>query len=64
MKSLGGYLFFFGVGSVVLYFLQMEFILLAWADMWGPTIGWGIRSALAVIGGLLWFIGHKNESIS
>ncbi len=61
MKSLGGYLFFFGVGSIVLYFLQMEFILLAWVDMWGPTIGWSIRIGMAVVGGLLWLVGYNQE---
>jgi hypothetical protein len=64
MKSVGGYLFFFGVGSIVLYFLQMEFILLAWIDMWGPTVGWGIRIAMAVVGGILWLVGNKKETTS
>jgi hypothetical protein len=62
MKSLGGYMFFFGVGSIVLYFLNMEFILLAWIDMWGTDIGWGIRIALALVGGILWFVGNKKEA--
>ena len=62
MKSLGGYMFFFGVGSIVLYFMNMEFILLAWIDMWGTDIGWGIRIALALVGAILWFVGNKKES--
>ena len=33
MKSLGGTMFFFGVGSAVLYFMNMEFIILAWIDI-------------------------------
>lgn len=61
MKSLGGNLFFFGVGAIVLYFVQMEFILLAWIDMWGPTVGWAIRIGLVVVGGALWLIGNKKE---
>lgn len=64
MKSLGGNLFFFGVGAIVLYFLQMEFIILAWIDMWGPTVGWAIRIALVVVGGALWLIGNKKEAVS
>lgn len=62
MKSIGGYMFFFGVGSIVLYFLNMEFIILAWIDMWGPTVGWAIRIALSVVGGILWLAGNKQVS--
>ena len=55
-------MFFFGVGSAVLYFLNMEFILLSWIDLWGTTVGWVIRSALAVIGAFLWVIGNHAEA--
>lgn len=61
MKKLGGTLFFFGVGSIVLNLIGMEFIILAWIDLWGPTVGWIIRGALAVVGGVLWLIGRKQE---
>lgn len=61
MKSLGGTLFFFGVGSCILHFLNMEFILLMWVDLWGPTIGWIIRGILIVAGGILWLIGKNRE---
>jgi hypothetical protein len=60
MKRLGGNLFFFGIGSIVLHFLNMQFILLAWIDTWGEGIGWGIRIGLSVVGGLMWLMG-KNE---
>jgi hypothetical protein len=62
MKNFGGTLFFFGIGSVVLYFLSMEFIILAWIDLWGPTIGWVIRGALIIVGAILWLIGRKKEA--
>lgn len=61
MRGLGGALFFFGVGSMLLYFANMEFILLMWVDMWGETIGWIIRIAMAVVGGLLWLLGEDEE---
>ena len=61
MKKWGGTLFFFGVGSVVLYFLNMEFILLSWVDMWGENIGWVIRGAMAVVGGIMWLVGRNQE---
>ncbi|HEY5993434.1 MAG TPA: hypothetical protein VIU46_02425 [Gallionellaceae bacterium] len=59
MKSLGGTLFFFGVGSIVLYFLNMQFVILSWIDHWGPAVGWGIRISMAVIGGLVWLLAPK-----
>ncbi len=62
MKQLGGTLFFFGVGSTVLHFINMEFIILAWIDLWGPVIGWAIRGALIVVGGLLWLLGNNEEA--
>jgi hypothetical protein len=62
MKKFGGTLFFFGVGSVVLHFLNMQFIILAWIDLWGPTIGWVIRGALIVVGGILWLIGKRETA--
>jgi hypothetical protein len=62
MKKLGGAMFFFGVGSIILYFLNMQFIILAWIDLWGPTVGWIIRGALTVVGGVLWLLGAKQET--
>ncbi len=64
MKSVGGTLFFFGVGSIVLYFLHMEFVILSWIDHWGPAVGWGIRIALAVVGGALWLFAPKPAAES
>jgi hypothetical protein len=61
MKKLGGYMFFFGVGSIILSFLQREFVILAWIDNWGPGVGWAIRIALSVGGGVLWLVGSASE---
>jgi hypothetical protein len=61
MKKWGGYMFFFGVGSIVLSFIGMQFILLAWIDMWGPAVGWAIRIALTVVGAALWLAGRARE---
>lgn len=61
MRKWGGYMFFFGVGSIILYFIGMQFILLAWIDLWGETVGWVIRIGLAVIGAALWLAGRARE---
>ncbi|QTD52331.1 hypothetical protein [Sulfidibacter corallicola] len=62
MREIGKTLMFFGVGSVILYFLQMEFIILAWIDAWGEGIGWLIRSGLIVLGAVLFFLGGGFQS--
>ena len=61
MKSIGGTMFYFGIGSIILYFLDMEFIILAWIDFWGSTVGWIIRALLTIIGGILWLVGNSQE---
>ncbi|MCI4567932.1 hypothetical protein [Lysobacter sp. CFH 32150] len=62
MKSFGGLLFIFGVGSFVLNLLGMEFKLLGWIDNWGATTGIAIRVGLIVVGAALWLIGRKQEA--
>ena len=57
MQGLGSLLFIGGVGSILLNLLSMEFMLLMWVDMWGPTVGWIIRIAMIVVGALLWGAG-------
>ncbi len=56
---MGGYLFFFGVGSIVLDFFHLQFVILAWIDTWGPAVGWGIRIGMAVVGAALWLLGKE-----
>jgi hypothetical protein len=62
MKKIGGILFFFGVGSIVLHYLNMEFILLAWIDTWGEQAAWAIRIGMAAVGGLMWLVGKNPEA--
>jgi hypothetical protein len=61
MRKLGGYLFIFGLGSIVLHFANMEFIILAWIDLWGESAAWAIRIGMTVIGGVLWLIGSRSS---
>ncbi len=62
MKEIGKYLLGFGIGSVILYFVGMEFILLAWIDLWGEGIGWAIRGSMIVVGAILFFVGNAQEN--
>jgi len=62
MQSIGGLLFFLGAGSFVLHYLNMEFMLVGWVDNWGAGIGNGIRIAMIVVGGIIWFLGNKQAS--
>lgn len=64
MKSIGGWMFIFGAGSVLLGFVGYEFTLLMWIDNWGPTVGWIIRGALIVVGGALWLMGDNEDSVN
>ena len=62
MKKLGGYLLFFGIGSILLNFIHMQFILLSWVDTWGVSTGWAIRIGLIVLGAVLFFIGSRQQN--
>jgi hypothetical protein len=57
MKSIGGILLLFGLGSIALHFFNMEFRLLSWIENWGLEIGWAIRIGLAVLGLALLILG-------
>ena len=60
MRSLAKNMIFFGIGSIVLYFMEMEFIILAWIETWGENIGWAIRIGLVVVGGLLLLLNNDD----
>lgn len=61
MRNIGSAMLFFGIGSIVLNFINMQFIILAWIDMWGPTVGWVIKGALILVGAILFFASGKKE---
>lgn len=57
LKSLGSTMFLFGLGSILLNLIHVEFLLMMWVDMWGPETGWAIRIGMIVVGTLLWLFG-------
>lgn len=50
-----------GIISIVLSFFNYNVRLLAWIDIWGPTMGWVIRILLIIGGGAVYFLFGKNN---
>lgn len=63
MKRIGGYLIFFGIGSILLQMVGLQFILLGWIGHWGETTAWEIRIGLVAIGGVLIWWAKRNEFV-
>lgn len=61
MKKFGGYLLFFGIGSILLNLMGREFSLLMWIDNWGIEAGWAIRGSFIVLGAILFIVGMLQE---
>lgn len=62
MKELGSTMLFFGIGSIALSFMNMQFVILSWIDKWGPTTGWAIKGGLIVVGAVLFVLGRKPQT--
>lgn len=50
-----------GIMSIVLSIFNYNIRLLAWVDVWGPTMGWVIRIVLILGGAALFFFFGKEE---
>jgi len=61
MRSIGGLMFFYGLGSIVLHFINYEFVILSWMHMLDAPIPWVIRIGLGVVGGILWLVGKPKS---
>lgn len=61
MRLLGLLLFLFGVGTLAIYFLQLDVPWLAWIGNWGENAAWGIRGGSAVLGLILLLSGGKKK---
>jgi len=62
MRQTAIFLMILGFGSIGLNLIGMEFRLLGWIDTWGPTVGWAIRAALAVVGVVLFLVERRQQS--
>jgi hypothetical protein len=63
MKKVGGYLLFFGVGSILLHAIGLQFILLSWINKWGDTTASEIRIGFVAVGGVLLWWTRRNEFV-
>ena len=61
MRQLGGLLAFLGGFAIVLDFMDRVPSFLFWIYNWGAGPAWGIKIALLVIGGLMYFFGSDEE---
>ena len=61
LGSIGLLLAAMGVMSIVLSIFNYNIKLLAWVDIWGPTMGWVVRIALILGGGALFFLFNNKE---
>ncbi len=62
MKSIGWLLVILGAVSFVLSFIGYNYEYLMWMDNWGVEVGWAIRAAMVVAGGVLILLGMKSEA--
>ena len=64
MRSFGWFLLIYGAISAALKLLQLGVVLLilVWVDFWGPEIGWAIRIAMMVVGGVLVGLSYRKPA--
>ena len=63
MRMFGFYLMLIGALSILLHFLDLNFIFLKWINQWGPSNGWLIRGGIILSGAILCFLGKKREEV-
>ena len=62
MKELGLGLLIIGLVSLMLPLINpnVHYVFLTWINKWGPTVAWGIRGGITLLGRVLW-LGFKNR---
>ncbi len=60
MRFLGVLLIIIGVGSSLLFLLDMNFLFFQWINRWGTDIGWIIRGGVVVLGIILFILGKPS----
>jgi hypothetical protein len=62
IRSIAGFAAIAGIVSSALSIIDYNLKILFWIDMWGELMGWGIRAALVVVGGALFFLLPSGEA--
>ncbi len=62
MKQIGSLLAVFGIAAIIFGFMDRAPRLLMWIYNWGDGVAWAIKIALVVVGGILYFMGSKNNT--
>ena len=62
MKELGLGLLIIGLISLALPFINpnVHYVFLTWINKWEPTVAWGIRGGITLLGLVLWLC-FKNR---
>ncbi len=61
MRSIGGLMFIYGLGSIVLNLFDYEFTILSWMNRMDAPLPMVIRIGLIVVGAILWFVGRPRK---
>lgn len=61
LQRIGGFMFFAGVASSILYFMDYELRILSWLNEMEPAQSWAIRIGLLVVGGVLFLVGRSRD---
>lgn len=61
MKSIGSFLAILGLAAIGFGYMDRVPTILSWIYNWGDGAAWGIKIALTVVGGVMWFAGRQRE---
>ncbi|MBC7922849.1 MAG: hypothetical protein H7Z75_17365 [Ferruginibacter sp.] len=61
MRLFGTALLVIGAVSLLLPFIGLNFLFLAWINNWGTTVSWLIRFGLLILGAILYFMPQEKN---
>ena len=61
VRLFGTALLLIGAASLLLPFIGLNFLFLAWIGNWGTTVSWLIRFGLVALGALLYFMHREKD---
>jgi hypothetical protein len=62
--GIGTLLLTYGIVSIIMYFLDYNLRIMLWIDSWGDLVGYALRGAFIVIGGILMYIGSRPLEVT